>query len=89
MPGEHEFFKSFLSCVLVVSTGHLDPLDQFQKLILQLQQLQTTASSAVPAGVGVSAATARSTPKWFFPNLTNIYKYFVLLHDVSEVEISK
>lgn len=63
----------------MVSTGHLDPLDQFQKLMLQLQQLQQQSTPTSPT----------RTPKWFFPNLTNIYKYFVLLHDVHEGEISK
>ncbi len=57
----------------MVSTGHLDPLDQFQKLIIQQQQPQPP----------------NRLPKWFFPNGQSIYKYFVLLHDVQEGEISK
>jgi hypothetical protein len=59
----------------VVSTGHLDPLDQFQKLIQQQQQIQQIAQN--------------SSPKWFFPNVQSVFKYFVLLHDVQEGEISK
>lgn len=57
----------------MVSTGHLDPLDQFQKLVNQEQ----TDSGQV------------GSKKWFFPNFMNVYKYFVLLHDVQEGEISK
>ncbi len=70
---DHEFLKHYLSCIYVVSTSHLDPLDQFQKLILQQQQSTTT----------------NRFPKWFFPHIQNTYKYFVLLHDVQEGEISK
>ena len=36
-----------------------------------------------------SAATQHRLPKWFFPHVGNTYKYFVLLHDVQEGEISK
>ena len=71
-PNDHEFLKHFLSCIFVVSTSHLDPLDQFQKLVIEHQQAPVT----------------NGLPKWFFPNHQN-YKYFVLLHDVREGEISK
>ncbi len=57
----------------MVSTSHIDPLDQFQKLILQMQQPNTTSRY----------------PKWFFPHLGNIYKYFVLLHDAQDGELAK
>lgn len=60
----------------MVSTSHLDPLDQFQKLLLQTHQQS-------------QANTANRFPKWLFPNFVNIYKYFVLLHDVQEGEIAK
>ena len=60
----------------MVSTGHLDPLDQFQKLIIQQQQT-------------IQQASQNSSPKWFFPNVQSVFKYFVLLHDVQEGEISK
>jgi hypothetical protein len=59
--------------IFVVSTGHLDPLDQFQKLIIQQQQPNQQ----------------NRAPKWIFPQLHSVYKYFVLLHDVQEGEISK
>ncbi|CAF0762410.1 unnamed protein product [Brachionus calyciflorus] len=72
---DHEFFNNFLACIFVVSTGHLDPLDQFQKLILQIQ----TESNQI----------GNKIHKWFFPNFGNVYKYFILLHDVQEGEISK
>ena len=74
-PGDHEFLKHYISCIFVVSTSHLDPLDQFQKLLIQQQQQIQSNQSRFP--------------KWFFPNFANIYKYFVLLHDVQEGEISK
>jgi len=49
-PEDHEFLKHFLSCMFVVSTSHLDPIDQFQKLIVQQQQ----------------PVTPNQSPKWFF-----------------------
>lgn len=33
--------------------------------------------------------TASRYPKWFFPHLGNIYKYFVLLHDAQDGELAK
>jgi hypothetical protein len=51
-------------------------MDQFQKLLLQQQQIQTNQPTI-------------SLPKWFFAQSANIYKYFVLLHDAQEGEISK
>lgn len=63
-----------LKGIFVVSTSHLDPLDQFQKLIQQQQQPQPNVNRL---------------PKWLFPNVQSVYKYFVLLHDVQEGEISK
>jgi trafficking protein particle complex subunit 8 len=61
--------------IFVVSTSHLDPLDQFQKLIIEQQQTYQQQQQ-------------QASPKWFFPNAANTYKYFVLLHDVQEGEIS-
>jgi hypothetical protein len=51
-------------------------MDQFQKLLLEQQDIQAKQS-------------VTRLPKWFFPQSNNIYKYFVLLHDAHEVEISK
>ncbi len=76
-PDEHEFLKHFLACIFVVSTSHLDPLDQYQKLVQEQQQVVLGSG-----GISISRA-----PKWFFPSQN--YKYFVLLHDVQEGEISK
>jgi hypothetical protein len=81
--GDHEFLKHFLSCIFVVSTGHIDPLDRFQKLVSEHQQTVQQQQQQQ------QQSQAQRFPKWFFPNIGNIYRYFVLLHDVSDGEISK
>ena len=58
---------------MVASTSHLDPIDAFAKL-LQQQNLQQQPQEPT------------KLLKWFMPNT---YKYFVLLHDVTEGDESK
>ncbi|RNA36525.1 trafficking particle complex subunit 8 isoform X3 [Brachionus plicatilis] len=74
---DHEFIRNYLGffrqSIFVVSTSHIDPLDQFQKLVIQEQ----------------TDSNQNNCKKWFFSNFANVYKYFVLLHDVQEGEISK
>ena len=96
-PGDHEFLKHYMACIYVVSTSHLDPLDQYHKLMLQHQQLhqqqhhqhQHQQMPGVVAGVAAGVAGTGRPAKWLFPNIGNTYKYFVLLHDVQEGELSK
>ena len=76
---DHEFLKHYIACIFVVSTSHIDPLDQFQKLLIQQQQMQQQQQSMT---------NSRGT-KWFFPNHVNIFKYYLLIHDVHEGQISK
>uniref|UniRef100_A0A914XF68 Trafficking protein particle complex subunit 8 n=1 Tax=Plectus sambesii TaxID=2011161 RepID=A0A914XF68_9BILA len=81
-PAEHEFLRHYLACLLVVSTSHPDPLEQLTKLS-QAQHNQQHGgmgqTSGAPAETVAGPAHA-ATPKWFLPN---IFKYHVLVHDVS------
>nr|XP_054772074.1 trafficking protein particle complex subunit 8-like [Lytechinus pictus] len=56
---DHEFIRHFVACMLVVSTGHADPMDQFVKLSQEQHHLQHTSSA--------------SHPKWLCPNIFKYY----------------
>eukprot|EP00057_Strongylocentrotus_purpuratus_P020583 XP_011675057.1 PREDICTED: trafficking protein particle complex subunit 8 [Strongylocentrotus purpuratus] len=56
---DHEFIRHFVACMLVVSTGHADPMDQFAKLSQQQHHLQHTSSA--------------THPKWLCPNIFKYY----------------
>ncbi|XP_064640195.1 trafficking protein particle complex subunit 8-like isoform X2 [Lineus longissimus] len=58
-PSEHEFLNHFLACVFVVSSSHVDPMDQFQKLAQQQHQQQHQSPNKLP--------------KWFSPNILKFY----------------
>lgn len=56
---DHEYIRHFVACMLVVSTGHADPMDQFVKLSQQQHHLQHTSST--------------THPKWLCPNIFKYY----------------
>nr|XP_006816958.1 PREDICTED: trafficking protein particle complex subunit 8-like [Saccoglossus kowalevskii] len=72
VPSTHEYLKHFIACLLVVSSSHADPMDQFIKLSTQQNQHQFNSKT--------------SYPKWFN---NNIFKYYVLVHDVAEGDEEK
>ncbi|XP_077982517.1 trafficking protein particle complex subunit 8-like [Glandiceps talaboti] len=59
VPGEHEFLKHFVACMLVVSSSHTDPMDQFIKLSQQQNQHQFNSKT--------------SQPRWFNNNIFKYY----------------
>ncbi|XP_071958347.1 trafficking protein particle complex subunit 8-like isoform X2 [Antedon mediterranea] len=59
LPSEHEFIRHFIACMLVVSSNHADPIDQFSKLNQQQHQLQHSS--------GIN------NPKWLCPNIFKYY----------------
>ncbi|XP_033124771.1 trafficking protein particle complex subunit 8-like isoform X2 [Anneissia japonica] len=59
LPSEHEFIRHFIACMLVVSSNHADPIDQFSKLNQQQHQLQHSSSA--------------NNPKWLCPNIFKYY----------------
>ncbi|XP_070575139.1 trafficking protein particle complex subunit 8-like [Ptychodera flava] len=59
IPSDHEFLKHFVACMLVVSTSHADPMDQFIKLSQQQNQHQFNSKT--------------SYPKWFNNNIFKYY----------------
>ncbi|XP_072169057.1 trafficking protein particle complex subunit 8-like [Diadema setosum] len=56
---DHEFIRHFVACMLVVSTGHADPMDQFAKLSQQQHHLQHSSNT--------------THPKWLCPNIFKYY----------------
>ncbi|XP_038077879.1 trafficking protein particle complex subunit 8-like [Patiria miniata] len=58
-PSDHEFIQHYVACMLVVSTSHADPMDQFAKLNQQQHFLQHTSKSPYP--------------KWLVPNIFKYY----------------
>ncbi|XP_022096139.1 trafficking protein particle complex subunit 8-like isoform X2 [Acanthaster planci] len=58
-PSDHEFIHHYVACMLVVSTSHADPMDQFAKLSQQQHFLQHTSKSPYP--------------KWLVPNIFKYY----------------
>lgn len=64
-PSDHEFTKHYLACLLVVSSNEPSPIESMNKLVQNLNVIQSTT---VP----------EKLPKWFTPL---ILKYYVVLHD--------
>lgn len=58
-PSEHEFLRHHVACMLVVSTAHPDPMEQFTKLSQEQHQLQHNANNQYP--------------KWLSPNIFKYY----------------
>jgi len=69
---DNEFINSFVACLLVVSSSHPNPLEEFSRLSGQQNQIQHS--------------TPESNWKWMIPNTL---KYFVLLHDNSQADLSR
>ena len=67
-PVDTEFLRHFLACVFVVSSFVDDPMATFDKLTNEQLEMQ-------------SQMPPKPYPKWFS---SNTYKYYVLLHDVSD-----
>ena len=67
-PVDTEFLRHFLACVFVVSSFVDDPMAVFDKLTNEQLEMQTLLPP-------------KPYPKWFS---SNTYKYYVLLHDVSD-----
>uniref|UniRef100_A0A1I7ZCP8 Trafficking protein particle complex subunit 8 n=1 Tax=Steinernema glaseri TaxID=37863 RepID=A0A1I7ZCP8_9BILA len=72
--GKHEFLKSYLCSMFVVSAHEPNPLGELSRLV-QLQYAQQHGNSDNTLGPRHCA-----DPKWFIPN---ILKYYVLLYDIS------
>lgn len=82
---EHEFLRHHLGCVFVVSSNTKeDPLEQLNALVQKQRQCQHEKSSSSP--MQNSSNSNHQYPQYFN---ANIFKYFVLLHDVYAVEESK
>jgi hypothetical protein len=76
-PSDIDFFKTYLSCIFVISADEEDPIGELTKLIQQQHtQQHGGAESANILGPAHCAA-----PKWFLPS---ILKYYVVLHDTEE-----
>uniref|UniRef100_A0A7M5V1Y5 Trafficking protein particle complex subunit 8 n=2 Tax=Clytia hemisphaerica TaxID=252671 RepID=A0A7M5V1Y5_9CNID len=73
-PLEHEFMRDYLACILVVSTKHPDPMHAFAALSARQNSIQNSAER-------------QKASYHFFDQST--FKYYVLLHDVSEGDDSK
>ncbi|XP_076064729.1 trafficking protein particle complex subunit 8 homolog l(3)76BDm [Oratosquilla oratoria] len=58
-PSDHEFTKHYIACIIVVSSGSENPLDQLNRL----SQYQHQQQHQTPARY----------PKWFCPNLLKYY----------------
>lgn len=56
-PFDHEFSRHYMACILVVTAHEPSPLEEFQKLSAQLQEMQAATNKA---------------PKWF-PDLFKYY----------------
>ena len=75
---EHEFLRHHLGCVFVISSNAKeDPIEQLNGLVQQQRKMQHERTTAP----GVS--TAHPYPQYF---TSNIFKYYILLHDVYAVE---
>ena len=69
---DKEYINHFVACLLVVSSSHPNPLEEFSRLSAYQNQIQHS--------------TPDSNWKWMIPNTL---KYFVLLHDNSQADISR
>ena len=87
--GDHEFLKNYLACKSMEKIPNWNDISSLTGVMVvstshldpvdafgKLDKEQTQQQQQVPAKL----------PKWFMPN---IYKYYVLLHDVTEGEESK
>lgn len=88
---EHEFLRHHLGCVFVVSSNAKeDPIEQLNQLVQTQRKMQHERSSPPGGGgsgtPGTSGSSSNPYPQYF---TSNIFKYFVLLHDVYAVEESK
>ena len=78
---EHEFLRHHQGCVFVVSSNAKDPLGQLESLVT-LQRKTQHDRNANSGG----HMTSTPYPQYFS---ANIFKYYVLLHDVYAVEESQ
>ncbi len=76
---EHEFLRHHLGCIFVVSSSEENPLEQLNNLVQTQRKAQHEKSVN-------SNSNSNQYPQYFS---SNIFKYFVLLHDVYTVEESK
>lgn len=72
-PQNHEYVGHLVACMLVISSSHPSPMQQFSDISQQQNRIQHGDS-------GMNAF------KWMTPNTM---KYYVLLHDVNQGDISK
>ncbi|KRZ69811.1 Trafficking protein particle complex subunit 8 [Trichinella papuae] len=77
-PGEHEFLRTYLACIFVISSADQEPL-QCLNLLLQYQHAHQHQPGRVTEMTDFSLPRNVSAPKWFFQN---VFKYYVILHDV-------
>uniref|UniRef100_A0A1I8BP77 Trafficking protein particle complex subunit 8 n=1 Tax=Meloidogyne hapla TaxID=6305 RepID=A0A1I8BP77_MELHA len=83
-PSEHEFLRTYLACIFVVSTADSDPLNKLAELQAEQYWEQHNEGGNTPAKrISPSHCVP---PKWFFPN---VLKYYVLLHDNSLQDMDK
>ncbi|KAE9548274.1 hypothetical protein FO519_008509, partial [Halicephalobus sp. NKZ332] len=75
-PTEHDFFKSYLCCIFVVSAEEEDLMGELARLV----QKQNTQQHGGAESATVLGPAHCSSPKWFLPN---ILKHYVVLHDVA------
>ncbi|MCP9261097.1 hypothetical protein DINM_004186 [Dirofilaria immitis] len=73
-PAEHEFLRTYLGCLFVVSTDDEDPVEELSKLI-DIQHQQQYGQNAFTIGPSYCV-----TPRWMLPN---IFKYFLIVDDES------
>ncbi|CAG9538479.1 unnamed protein product [Cercopithifilaria johnstoni] len=73
-PAEHEYLRTYLGCVFVVSTEDEDPVEELSRLI-DIQYQQQCGQNAFAIGPAYCVM-----PKWM---LSNIFKYFVIVDDES------
>jgi len=79
-PMDHEFIRQFLACILVVSSKHPDPMNAFAALSSRQNSVQQARMQ------GTSHSNTKPHYKWFS---SNTFKYYLLLHDVSDGEDAK
>uniref|UniRef100_A0A915DYI6 Transposase n=1 Tax=Ditylenchus dipsaci TaxID=166011 RepID=A0A915DYI6_9BILA len=75
-PADHDFLRTYLCCIFVVSTADEDPMEELNRLQYQ-QHLQQHGGN--DASTSLSLAHC-SKPKWMLPN---ILKHYVLIEDGS------
>ncbi|VDK86042.1 unnamed protein product, partial [Litomosoides sigmodontis] len=73
-PSEHEFLRTYLGCVFVVSTEDEDPVEELSRLI-NIQQQQQCGQNTFAIGPAHCVL-----PRWMLPN---IFRYFLIVDDRS------